>query len=149
MRVACTIALTLFLWIALAATAVSCFSVVPLQPHTHAVRLATKTSGNQAARNRRRAQAKGLEKISMARGNQQDGKKISEKRRAELGIPEGADEYNLEEALNNNTDPFITKVIAGSLILVLGSLLVVGVIIPITADYGEGVCNPLLTAGRC
>ncbi|GMH68823.1 hypothetical protein TrRE_jg711 [Triparma retinervis] len=42
-------------------------------------------------------------------------------------------EYDLDQALNNNTDPFITKVIAGSLIVVILGLLVVGVIIPLTA----------------
>jgi hypothetical protein len=75
--------------------------------------------------------------------------RISEKRRKQLGIGEGEDEYDLGQALNNNTDPFISKLIAGSFILVMISLLVLGVIIPYTSDYGEGVCNPLLTAGRC
>jgi len=74
---------------------------------------------------------------------------ISDKRRKELGLGEQDDEYDLEMALNNNTDPLITKIIAGSFILVMVSLLVVGLVIPYTTDYGEGVCNPLLTAGRC
>jgi hypothetical protein len=75
--------------------------------------------------------------------------RISDKRRKQLGIGEGEDEYDLGMALNNNTDPFISKLIAGSFILVMISLLVLGVIIPYTTDFGEGVCNPLLTAGRC
>jgi hypothetical protein len=35
------------------------------------------------------------------------------------------------------------------LIATIFALLVVGVIIPSLTDYGEGVCNPILTAGRC
>lgn len=75
--------------------------------------------------------------------------KISKDRRQQLGIDDTEDEYDLGVALSANTDPLITKVIAGSFILAVIGLLVVGVIVPITADYGEGVCNPLLTAGRC
>lgn len=75
--------------------------------------------------------------------------RISDKRRKQLGIGEGEDEYDLGKALENNTDPLISKIIAGSFILVMITLLVVGVIVPYTADYGEGVCNPILTAGRC
>jgi hypothetical protein len=77
------------------------------------------------------------------------GKIISDSRRAQLGIAEDEDEYDLGVALANNTDPFITKVIAGSLILAVIALLVAGIIIPATTDYGEGVCQPLLTGGRC
>jgi hypothetical protein len=77
------------------------------------------------------------------------GKQISAERRKQLGIPSDSDEYDLDVALANNTDPFISKLIAGSLILVILGLLVVGVIIPSLTDYGEGVCNPLLTGGRC
>jgi len=75
--------------------------------------------------------------------------KISDKRRKQLGIGEDEDEYDLGIALDTNTDPLITKIIAGSLILVIIALLFAGVIIPVTTDYGEGVCNPLLTGGRC
>lgn len=75
--------------------------------------------------------------------------KLSDKRRKQLGIPDEDDEYDLGVALDANTDPLITKVIAGSLILVLIGLLVVGVVVPSLTDYGEGVCNPLLTQGRC
>ena len=75
--------------------------------------------------------------------------RISDKRRKQLGIGKGEDEYDLDVALNTNTDPLISKIIAGSFILVMIALLVVGVIIPYTTDYGEGVCNPILTQGRC
>lgn len=75
--------------------------------------------------------------------------KITKSRKQQLGINDDEDEYDLSAALNANTDPFITKLIAGSFILVVIALLVVGIIIPATADYGEGVCNPLLTQGRC
>ncbi|KAL3943759.1 MAG: hypothetical protein SGBAC_002182 [Bacillariaceae sp.] len=76
-------------------------------------------------------------------------KQISGGRRAQLGIGDDEDEYDLGVALANNTDPFITKVIAGSFIVVVIALLVAGIIIPATTDYGEGVCRPLLTGGRC
>lgn len=75
--------------------------------------------------------------------------KLTRKRREQLGIGEDEDEYNLEQALNVNTDPLITKIIAGSFILAMIALLVVGVIVPSTTDYGEGICNPLLSQGRC
>ena len=79
--------------------------------------------------------------------------RISDKRRKELGINDNEDEYDLDVALNNNTDPLITKIIAGSFILTMIALLTVGLIIPlsgggVSADT-EGLCNPLLTAGRC
>mmetsp|Transcript_35615 Transcript_35615/g.74125 ORF Transcript_35615/g.74125 Transcript_35615/m.74125 type:complete len:124 (+) Transcript_35615:73-444(+) len=74
---------------------------------------------------------------------------ISKKRRAELGISDDEDEYDLGVALENNTDPLISKIIAGSLIVTILSLLVVGLIIPLTTDYGEGVCNAALSQGRC
>jgi|UPI000581B51D hypothetical protein len=75
--------------------------------------------------------------------------KISKKRRDQLGIGEGEDEYDLDVALTINTDPLISKIIAGSFILVMVSLLLVGVVLPSLTDYGEGVCNPILSAGRC
>ena len=75
--------------------------------------------------------------------------KISEKRRKQLGINPDEDEYDLSFALEQNTDPLITKLIAGSLILVLVGLLVVGVVLPSLTDYGENVCNPIRTGGRC
>ena len=67
----------------------------------------------------------------------------------ELGLPEDADEYDLDVALNNNTDAGITKIIAGSFILVMLALLVVGLVIPSITDYGEGVCSPIQNGGRC
>lgn len=75
--------------------------------------------------------------------------KITSKRRKELGINDNEDEYDLEMALDNNTDPIITKIIAGSLIVSISALLIYGIVIPATTDYGEGVCNALLTGGRC
>ena len=74
---------------------------------------------------------------------------IDSKRRRQLGIADDEDEYDLDVALNNNTDPGITKIIAGSFILVMIALLVVGLVIPSLTDYGEGVCSPIQNGGRC
>ena len=78
-----------------------------------------------------------------------DGKKMTKARRKKLGVNDDEEEYDLEMALDNSTDPLITKIIAGSLILSIMALLIVGLVIPATTDFGEGVCNPLLTGGRC
>lgn len=67
----------------------------------------------------------------------------------ELGLPDDADEYDLDVALNNNTDAGITKIIAGSFILVMIALLVVGLVLPSITDYGDGVCSPIQNGGRC
>jgi hypothetical protein len=76
--------------------------------------------------------------------------KLSDKRKKELGVAEDEDEYDLSKALDANTDPLITKIIAGSLILVIIGLLVVAVIVPLTTDYNDsGLCNPIVNAGRC
>lgn len=75
--------------------------------------------------------------------------KISQKRRKQLGINDDEDEYDLDFALAQNTDPLISKIIAGSLIVTLIALLVVGVVVPSLTDYGEGVCSPIQNAGRC
>lgn len=74
---------------------------------------------------------------------------LTKKRRQQLGVDDTEDEYDLDVALENNTDPLISKIVAGSLILTMIALLIVGLVIPLTTDYGEGVCNPLLTGGRC
>ena len=74
---------------------------------------------------------------------------ITDERRKQLGLGDEDEEYDLDKALENNTDPFITKIIAGSFIIAMVALLIVGVVIPSTTDYGEGVCNPIVTAGRC
>jgi hypothetical protein len=76
-------------------------------------------------------------------------KKISKERRKQLGILDSEDEYDLDVALDANTDPLITKIIAGSLIVTIIALLVVAVIIPFTTTYDEGICNPILNGGRC
>ena len=74
---------------------------------------------------------------------------ISEKRRKQLGISDDEREYDLGVALETNTDPLITKIIAGSFILVVIALLVAGIVVPSLTDYGEGVCNPIRSGGRC
>mmetsp|Transcript_5892 Transcript_5892/g.7517 ORF Transcript_5892/g.7517 Transcript_5892/m.7517 type:complete len:157 (+) Transcript_5892:86-556(+) len=77
------------------------------------------------------------------------GSEISQKRRQQLGIPDDEREYDLDVALNTNTDPLITKIIAGSFILVVIALLVFGIVMPSLTDYGEGVCSPIQNGGRC
>ena len=52
-------------------------------------------------------------------------------------------------ALEQNTDPVITKIIAGSFILAMIALLVYGVVIPSLTEYDEGICSPIQNAGRC
>lgn len=74
--------------------------------------------------------------------------RISDKRRKQLGIPDDADDYDLEQALGLNTNDLITKIIAGSLILVIMALLGF-VVLQMTEDVGESVCKPLLSGGRC
>lgn len=74
---------------------------------------------------------------------------ITQERRKQLGISDDEDEYDLDVALNNNTDAGITKIIAGSFILVMIALLVVGLVIPSVTDYGEGICSPIQNGGRC
>lgn len=81
--------------------------------------------------------------------NEVQNRKISNDRRKKLGIADDEDEYDLDIALEMSTDPFITKVIAGSLILTITALLVAGIVVPALTDYGDGVCNTLLTGGRC
>ncbi|OEU21805.1 hypothetical protein FRACYDRAFT_178083 [Fragilariopsis cylindrus CCMP1102] len=77
------------------------------------------------------------------------GKKINIAQRKKLGMNDDEEEYDLNVALENSTDPFISKLIAGSLIVSIFSLLIYAIVIPATTDYGEGVCNALLTGGRC
>jgi hypothetical protein len=54
--------------------------------------------------------------------------KIDQKRRKQLGIADDEEEYDLDKALSANTDAGITKIIAGSFILVMIALLVVGLV---------------------
>jgi hypothetical protein len=76
-------------------------------------------------------------------------RKYSEQRRKKMGLGDGDDEeYDLDVALSQNTDSTITKVIAGSFILTIFALLYVGIIQP-ALNPVEGVCNPILTQGRC
>ena len=76
---------------------------------------------------------------------------ISEKRRKHLGIADDEREYDLEVALETNTDPLITKIIAGGsfILVVIAALLAAGIVVPSLTDYGEGVCNPIRSGGRC
>ena len=103
--------------------------------------LTTSTNTRGGAQRTSSSHSRLLVRLPMAR--------ISQKRRDELGIGDDEDEYDLDKALETNTDPLITKIVAGSLIVAILALLVVGVIVPVTTDYGEGVCNPMLTGGRC
>ena len=75
--------------------------------------------------------------------------KFTNSQRKKYGMNDEDDEYDLDMALDQNTDPIITKIIAGSFILVVIALLVAGVIVPSLTDYGEGVCSPIQNGGRC
>jgi hypothetical protein len=75
--------------------------------------------------------------------------RLSDKRKKELGVADDEDEYDLGQALNANTDPFITQLLAGSFILVILGLLTFAVIIPLSSDAGDGLCNPIMNGGRC
>ena len=66
-----------------------------------------------------------------------------------MGIGDDEREYDLGVALETNTDPLITKIIAGSFILVVFALLIAGIVVPSLTDYGEGVCSPIQNGGRC
>jgi len=81
--------------------------------------------------------------------NQPGNDKISAQRRKQLGIADDEDEYDLGFALEQNTDDTISKIVAGSFIFIMIALLIVGVVLPSTTDYGEGICNPIQNAGRC
>ena len=74
--------------------------------------------------------------------------KLSKKRRNQLGI-EGDEDYDLSYALDANTDSLISKILVGSLTVVIIAFLVVAVINPLTANYDEGICSPIQNAGRC
>ena len=75
--------------------------------------------------------------------------RISDKRRQQLGIGDNEEEYDLGVALQANTDDTISKIIAGSFIIAISALLVAGIVIPATTDYGDGICNALASGGRC
>ena len=119
---------------------VACFALALLLTLSSGFTIPASTGLSSAAVSRQEALA-----LAAWKGNG----RFSDERRKELGINDEDDEYDLDMALENNTDPFITKVVAGSFIVTMIGLLVVGLIVPYTTDYGEGVCNPMLTSGRC
>jgi hypothetical protein len=129
-------------WVAFAAAA--SFSVVPAMafaPPRVAVPSTTANRNLVIVQARRQAR-----KISE---NEIPNRKMSAARRQKLGVADDEDEYDLDIALENSTDPLISKIIAGSLIVAITALLYAGIIVPATTDYGEGVCNTILTGGRC
>jgi hypothetical protein len=124
------------------------FSMIPRRTTTAA---ATTTTRTAAASSKLVLAARNNNNNRQAQQQQVPPRinKMTNERRKKLGVNDDEDEYDLEMALNNNTDPIITKIIAGSLIVSIMALLIYGIVIPATTDYGEGVCNPLLTGGRC
>ncbi len=108
---------------------------------------ATSTANSKLPAKRSSESAKEGEKQQKV---EKKGGLLSASRRRQLGVAEDEDEYDLSVALNANTDLLITKLIAGSAILAIFALLIVGVVIPSLSDYGgEDVCVPILTGGRC
>ena len=84
-----------------------------------------------------------VQKVSVPKvfGRQEDVSslhaRLSDKRRKQLGVGDDEDEYDLGTALEANTDTTITKIIAGSFIVVVIALLVVGVVVPSLTDYSD------------
>ena len=148
-----TIIITMVVFVTISSTSCQGFSVIQSQSSRtqpqRIVGVSAPTSSSSSS----------LEMI-FGRGNKNDvvdkeekqfipGKKINVAQRKKLGMNDDEEEYDLNVALENSTDPFISKLIAGSLIVSIFSLLIYAIVIPATTDYGEGVCNALLTGGRC
>mmetsp|Transcript_53187 Transcript_53187/g.64095 ORF Transcript_53187/g.64095 Transcript_53187/m.64095 type:complete len:154 (+) Transcript_53187:165-626(+) len=106
-------------------------------------------SSLSSSQQRRHALSNDILRVNARRKETERINKIDDVRRKQLGIADDEDEYDLDAALDANTDPLITKIIAGSAIVAIIALLVVGVIIPSTSDFGDGVCVPIQNGGRC
>ena len=149
-----TIIITMVVFITISSTSCQGFSVIQSQSsRTQPQRIVGVSAASSSS------SSSSLEMI-FGRGNKNDavdkeekqfipGKKINIAQRKKLGMNDDEEEYDLNVALENSTDPFISKLIAGSLIVSIFSLLIYAIVIPATTDYGEGVCNALLTGGRC
>ena len=147
-----TIIITMVVFVTISSTSCQGFSVIQSQSsRTQPQRIVGVNAPSSSSSS--------LEMI-FGRGNKNDavdkeekqfipGKKINIAQRKKLGMNDDEEEYDLNVALENSTDPFISKLIAGSLIVSIFSLLIYAIVIPATTDYGEGVCNALLTGGRC
>ena len=147
-----TIIITMVVFVTISSTSCQGFSVIHSQSsRTQPQRIVGVSAPSSSSTS--------LEMI-FGRGNKNDavdkeekqfipGKKINIAQRKKLGMNDDEEEYDLNVALENSTDPFISKLIAGSLIVSIFSLLIYAIVIPATTDYGEGVCNALLTGGRC
>ena len=148
-----TIIITMVVFVTISSTSCQGFSVIQSQSsRTQPQRIVGVSAPSSSS-------SSSLEMI-FGRGNKNDavdkeekqfipGKKINIAQRKKLGMNDDEEEYDLNVALENSTDPFISKLIAGSLIVSIFSLLIYAIVIPATTDYGEGVCNALLTGGRC
>jgi hypothetical protein len=113
---------------------------------TPTIATVTKSSRILLAKRSSESKAKDGDKKTV----EKKGGLLSASRRRQLGVADDEEEYDLSVALDANTDPFITKLIAGSAILVILVLLLAAVVVPGLSDYGgEGVCVPILTGGRC
>ena len=152
-----TIIITMVVFVTISSTSCQGFSVIQSQSsRTHPPQQQPQRIVGVSAPS---SSSSSLEMI-FGRGNKNDvvdkeekqfipGKKINIAQRKKLGMNDDEEEYDLNVALENSTDPFISKLIAGSLIVSIFSLLIYAIVIPATTDYGEGVCNALLTGGRC
>ena len=152
-----TIIITMVVFVTISSTSCQGFSVIQSQSsRTHPPQQQPQRIVGVSAPS---SSSSSLEMI-FGRGNKNDvvdkeekqfipGKKINVAQRKKLGMNDDEEEYDLNVALENSTDPFISKLIAGSLIVSIFSLLIYAIVIPATTDYGEGVCNALLTGGRC
>jgi hypothetical protein len=76
---------------------------------------------------------------------------IKKDRRDQLGLGAEDDEYDLQMALDNNTDRTIVKIVAAAAFVSIVGGLVVGVLLPLLdgSQASEGFCVPAQNGGRC
>ena len=147
-----TIIITMVVFVTISSTSCQGFSVIQSQSsRTQPQRIVGVSAPSSSSSSLEMIFGRGKKNDAVDKEEKQfiPGKKINVAQRKKLGMNDDEEEYDLNVALENSTDPFISKLIAGSLIVSIFSLLIYAIVIPATTDYGEGVCNALLTGGRC
>ena len=139
-------------FVLLSLSVVEAFNPIPVVISHVGNRLVTPTTSRYTSRYASTSTSTSTTLNSWGRGGKKKDplkSEISKKRREQLGIGDDEREYDLGVALETNTDPLITKIIAGSFIVVVFALLIAGIVVPSLTDYGEGVCSPIQNGGRC